>query len=102
MPRPKQMHPPEVATWLAVLLDTAFDPDSEAVEPQGKAQLLALASDFTLYPDDFPDTRRAELLLLWVAKWLPDSVWHRLQSRVRKRRVRLDIPAKSQEVVENG
>jgi hypothetical protein len=88
MPRPKQMHPQEVATWLAVLLDTAFDPGSETVTPQGKAQLLALASDFTNYPEDFPHARRAELLLLWVNKCLPETVWPRLQSRVRKRRAR--------------
>lgn len=88
MPRPKQMHPQEVATWLAVLLDTAFDPETETVPPQGKAQLLALASDFTNYPEDIPNTRRAELLLLWVSKWLPETVWPRLQSRVRKRRAR--------------
>lgn len=88
MPRPKQMHADEVTTWLAVLLDTAFDPDSEAIAQQGKSQLLAIAGDFTTYPDDFPDTRRAELLLRWVATWLPDGQWPRLQSRVRKRRGR--------------
>lgn len=92
MPRPRKMNADEVATWLAVLLDTAFDPSGPSslspVDRIGKAQLLALASDFTNYPDDFPDTRRAELLLLWVAKWLPESLWPRLQNRVRKRRAR--------------
>ncbi|UYV20955.1 hypothetical protein K1Y77_17195 (plasmid) [Halomonas qaidamensis] len=89
MPRPKQMNDNEVATWLAVLLDTAFDPAHDAVQQQGKAQLLALASDFTHYPDDFPDTRRAQLLLRWVSIWLPDDWWPRLQNRVRKRRSRV-------------
>lgn len=82
------MHANEVATWLAVLLDTAFDPGSDAVEREGKAELLAIAGDFTNYPDDFPDARRADLLLRWVAKWLPGDCWPRLQGRVRKRRSR--------------
>lgn len=92
MPRPKQMHSHEVATWLAVLLDAAFDPSGAlSISPgdyKAKVELLALASDFTNYPDDFPDKRRSELLLLWVERWLPDWLWHRLQSRVRKRRAR--------------
>lgn len=88
MPRPKQMNDNEVATWLAVLLDTAFDPAINAVDHKGRAQLLALASDFTHYPDDFPNPRRAELLLRWVDFWLPADWWPRLQNRVRKRRSR--------------
>lgn len=88
MPRPRKMNADEVATWLAVLLDAAFDPAHDAVEQKGKAQLLALASDFTHYPDDYPNARRAELLLRWVSIWLPGDWWERLQGRVRKRRSR--------------
>lgn len=88
MPRPRTMHADEVATWLAVLLDTAFDPAIDAVEREGKAELLAIASDFTHYPDDYPESRQVELLLRWVAKWLPNDWWPRLQGRVRKRRSR--------------
>lgn len=88
MPRPRKMNADEVATWLAVLLDAAFEPANDAVQPQGKAQLLALASDFTHYPDDYPNTRRAEMLLRWSSIWLPPEWWDRLQRRVRKRRSR--------------
>lgn len=88
MPRPRELNAHEVATWLAVMLDAAFDPATQAVTPEGQAQLLALASDFTHYPNDFPNQRRAQLLLRWAGIWLPDEWWQRLHGRVRKRRSR--------------
>lgn len=88
MPRPRKINADEVATWVAVFLDAAFDPGSQELDQHGKSQLLALVSDFTNYPDDFPSCRRAELLLMWSSVCLPDDWWPRLQARVRKRRSR--------------
>lgn len=110
MPRGKEIRSDEVSIWLGVLLDAAFDPTSKTlnlarsaeihnarVRDQGLAldkltardgltQLLALASDFTAYPEDYSGTRRAELLLAWVERWIQPQDWTRLHARVRKRR----------------
>lgn len=112
MPRKREIRTDEVTIWLGVLLDAAFDPTSTALNlarsaeqanarakaqgvglprltaRDGLSQLLALASDFTTYPDDYTDRRRAELLLLWAERWMQPSDWTRLASRVRKRRER--------------
>ena len=56
---------------------------------QEEDTLIALASDFTNYPEDYSDTRRAELLEAWMDRWVqPDDV-KRLNARIRKRRQRL-------------
>lgn len=112
MPRKREIRPDEVSVWLGVLLDAAFDPTGQTLNlarsaeiinararaqgldlmkqwaRDGLSQLLALASDFTNYPEDFPDRRRAELLLVWAERWMQPDDWSRLQSRVRKRRER--------------
>ena len=100
----------EVGIWLGVLLDAAFDPTSAtlnlarsaeihnakareqglALTPQtardGKSQLLGLASDFTVYPDELTSARQGELLLAWIDRWMQPEDWTRLHARVRKRR----------------
>ncbi|MEQ5770046.1 hypothetical protein NFH98_20965 [Halomonas sp. H33-56] len=112
MSRKREIRPDEVTIWLGVLLDAAFDPTSATLnlarsaeafnsqargqgldfQPQtardGLCQLLALAGDFTAYPEDYTDRRRAELLLAWVDRWMQPEDWSRLSSRVRKRRER--------------
>lgn len=108
MTRKREIRQDEVDMWLGVLLDAAFDQATQGLDldqsaallntnapgarklsgRDGLAQLLALASDFTNYPTDYNDTRRAELLLAWVAMWLQVDDWNRLQGRVRKRRAR--------------
>ncbi|TDX22937.1 hypothetical protein DFO67_1267 [Modicisalibacter xianhensis] len=111
MARRREIRPGEATLWLGVLLDAAFDPTSktlnlarsaeiasQAAQDQGmtgalrltardgQSQLLALASDFVNYPEEYGDRRRAELLLGWVERWMQPEDWARLQARVRKRR----------------
>lgn len=110
MTRKREIRFDEVDVWLGVLLDAAFDPATQGLRldqsaaalnakadtpglrklsgRDGLSQLLALASDFTNYPDDYTDARRSDLLLAWVAMWLQVDDWSRLQGRVRKRRER--------------
>ncbi len=115
MPRKREIRPNEVGVWLGVLLDAAFDPTAQALNlarsaeainarasaqglnltkqraRDGLSQLLALASDFTTYPEEYTDCRRAELLLVWVDRWMQPDDWSRLHSRVRKRRERYAV-----------
>ena len=110
----RRMRPDEALIWLGVLLDAAFDPTSSTLNlarsaeqlnasardqgldlmkqtaRDGQSQLLALASDFTNYPEEHTDARRAELLLAWVDRWMQPEDWARLHARVRKRRQRLN------------
>lgn len=111
MARQRHISPLETSIWLGVLLDAAFDPTSKTLNlarsaeianqvardqglvnalhltaRDGQSQLLALASDFVNYPEDFSDRRRAELLLGWVERWIQPGDWTRLSARVRKRR----------------
>lgn len=107
MGRKRVMVPEEASLWLGVLLDAAFDPTSTALDLKrsadvlnhtgpgnnwqtrhGQAELLAIANDFTRYPEDYSTTRRAELLLAWAERWVQPEDWQRLQGRVRKRRQR--------------
>jgi hypothetical protein len=111
MPRKREIVPGEASLWLGVLLDAVFDPTSQVVNlvataeamnrtapPStlrggwsargGRSELLAIASDLNDYPNDYPPTRAAELLLAWSERWLTTDDWRRLQARVRKRRQR--------------
>ena len=107
MGRKRVIAPEEASLWLGVLLDAAFNPTSTALNLKrsadvlnhtgtghgwqpchGQADLLAIASDLTQYPNDYSDTRRAELLLAWAERWIQADDWQRLQGRVRKRRQR--------------
>lgn len=108
MGRKRVIAPKEASLWLGVLLDASFDLTSKALDLEHSAEtlnqidtgkswrarharidLLSIASDFTQYPHDFSDARRAELLLVWAERWVLPSEWSRLQARVRKRRQRL-------------
>lgn len=114
MARRREIRPEEATLWQGVLLDAAFDPTSktlnlarsaeianQAAQSQGmtgalrltardgQSQLLSLISDFTNYPEDYSDRRRAELMLDWVNRWMPPEDWARLAARVRKRRERI-------------
>jgi hypothetical protein len=111
MGRHRVIHPDEATLWLGVLLDSAFDPTSKTINlarsaevanqaardqgiadalhltaRDGQSQLLALASDFVSYPEEYSDRRRADLLLNWVERWMQPGDWARLAARVRKRR----------------
>lgn len=112
MPRKREIQSDEVRIWLGVLLDAAFDPTTQALNlarsaeiinarakangldvrkqtaRDGLTQLLALASDFIAYPEDYTGKRQAELLLIWAERWLQPDDWSRLQARMRKRRER--------------
>lgn len=107
MGRKRVIAPEEASLWLGVLLDAAFDHTSTALNLErsaevlnqtrpgkgwqahhGQADLLAIASDFTQYPHDYNDQRRAEMLLAWVHRWVQADDWQRLHGRVRKRRQR--------------
>ncbi|GHB15532.1 hypothetical protein [Modicisalibacter luteus] len=108
------VRPDEAILWLGILLDAVFDPTSKTINlarsaeianqrardnslhralalrpSDGKSQLLALASDFTNYPEDYPDTQRAELIESWMERWVQPEDIKRLNARVRKRRQRL-------------
>ncbi|MGP9565695.1 hypothetical protein [Halomonas sp. AOP43-D1-12] len=84
MPRKRAIQAAETHLWLEVLLMYAFGP--APAEQAARLDLLGVAHDATAYPDDIPDGRLAELLLAWVEKYVPPEDWHRLQSRIRKRR----------------
>lgn len=113
MARKREVVPSEAQLWLGVLLDAVFDPTSQVVNlaaqaeamnraapprspggwsaRMGRSELLAIAGDITDYPDDYPPSRAAELLLMWADRWVVAEDWRRLQGRVRKRRQRVAI-----------
>ncbi|MCG7602133.1 hypothetical protein MHM84_20565 [Halomonas sp. McH1-25] len=111
MARARKIQPAEVSLWLGILLDAAFDPTTRTLNlarsaelankaaqahgmtnalilsaRDGRSQLLALASDFVNYPEEYSDRHRAELLLDWANRWIQPEDWLRLQTRLRKRR----------------
>lgn len=114
MPTKWKIRPDETAIWLGVLLDAAFDPTSKVLNlarsaeihnaqvreqgldlmrltaRDGRCELLSIAGDVTRYPEDYPTSRQAELLLAWAQRWLQQSDWTRLSARVRKRREKLN------------
>lgn len=105
--RKREIQPSESSLWLGVLLDAVFNPTSQVMNLAsraealnrgskggwsariGRSELLAIARDITDYPDDYPPSKAAELLLLWAERWVPPDDWSRLKARVRKRRERM-------------
>jgi len=108
-PSKRRIDAGEAALWLGILLDATFDPTSQTLNlaaraeamnrdapPRsagggwsarlGRAELLALASDFTNYPEDYPPRRQADMLLAWAERWVDAAAWKRLQGRIRQRR----------------
>ena len=84
MSRPRALQAAEAPLWLAVLLDYSFG-DKNA-HRAARLDLVGIAHDATVYPDDIPSWRLAELLLRWAKQYVPGEDWKRLQARVRKRR----------------
>lgn len=113
--RVRAIYAEEADLWLGILLGASFDPTSHTLNlarsaelinqrkadaalkdyikvtaRDGRQELLALASDFTTYPEDYNASRRAEMLLRWANLWLQADDWNRLQAKVRKRREKLN------------
>lgn len=104
MPRHRSIDPGEYRLWLGILLDATFDPTTKVINLAARAEtlnrgmphgfsvreaqssLLAIARDLIDYPDDYPPSRAAEMLLAWSDRWLSADEWKRLQARLRKRR----------------
>jgi hypothetical protein len=89
MPRPRAVQAAE-----ASLLD--YSSSDKSAQRAARLDLLGIAHDATVYPDDIPHWRLAQLLLCCVEQYVSAENWQRLQSRIRKRR------RQPLEVIKNG